>query len=67
MAKKQYISNAINRTARPRSKRLRELGAGGGSSTGSTVMISGAQINHTHVNKADLDALTIDDDRYLYI
>ena len=52
MAKKQYISNAVNRTARPRSKRLRELGAGGGLSAGSTVMISGAQINNTHVNKA---------------
>ncbi len=75
MAKKQYISNTITRTARPRSKRLRELGSAAGG--GSTVVINGssstggtstpAEPCHTHDNKSDLDRLSLDAALYLLV
>ena len=70
MAKKQYISSVVNRTARPRSRRLRELGIGGAG--GGTVVVgntTGAATveTHTHDNKADLDKLSVDNDRYIHV
>jgi hypothetical protein len=57
--------------AKPRSKRLRELGvyvSGGGSSAGSSASDSGSVSDgHTHANKAALDAISIDTDNYLYL
>ena len=74
MAEKEYISEITQRTARPRSKRLRELGAASpsGSGGGSTVVISGGGgvatgDGHTHANKRYLDQLSTDTDDYLYI
>jgi hypothetical protein len=67
MAKKEY--NVITRTyqAQPRSKRLRALGnsttTGGVSVTATTTAVEG----HTHDNKATLDALSTDDEGYLYV
>lgn len=62
-----YIKSSINRTARPRSERLRELGglivpvgaaaAAGYAPTGS---------DHTHANLADLNRITITDG-YIYL
>lgn len=68
---KEFTLFTNQRTARPRSKRLRELGVG--TSTGSTVVnVSGGSIvptgdGHTHPNKAALDQITTDDNGYEYI
>lgn len=71
MAKK-YFSETQNRTPRPRSKRLRALGgaAAGGSSTIVSVTSGVSELSgdgHTHTNKAALDEISTDDDRYLYL
>ena len=68
---KKYYSETNHRTPRPRSKRLRELGAGGSgyglgnASAGSA--LGGIGGGHTHANKDTLDALLKDDDGYLNI
>lgn len=56
-------------TARPRSNRLRELGSSAAASQ-ATAMGGGAVASgdgHTHANKAALDALSIDQDNYVFI
>lgn len=74
MADKKFILKIFNREARPRSKRLRELG--GGNATGSATVISGAGggnsgpatgDGHTHANLADLDRMTTDANGYIYL
>lgn len=61
------------REPRPRSKRLRELGATGTSGKGSTVVnVSGGDTpasgdGHTHANKPALDAISIDAAGYEYL
>lgn len=71
MSEKEFSLFTNPRTARPRSKRLRELGVG--ASAGSTVVnVSGGSIvptgdGHTHPNKAALDQITTDDNGYEYI
>ena len=71
MAKKQYISIINNRTPRPRSRRLRELGAA--SEGGSSVVITttdsstGTGDGPTHDHKRALDALPVDADRSVRI
>lgn len=66
----KLISN--NREARPRSKRLRELGitgSAGGSSviTVNTAGNSDTALYHSHYNKAALDQITTDQDGYEYL
>ena len=72
MSSKQYKSETNERTARPRAKRLRELGgiaAGGGSTVvnvnGSGNISSGD--GHTHANKSALDQITTDSEGYEYL
>jgi hypothetical protein len=73
MAEKEFTLQTNLRTARPRSKRLRELGVSGGTGSGSTVVnVSGGDTpasgdGHTHANKPALDAMSIDADGYEYI
>ncbi len=72
MTKKAYHVISVLREALPRSQRLRNASgsAGGGASSASVVVQSGAEANgdgHTHSNKAVLDAQSMDDDGYLYL
>lgn len=73
MAEKEFTLVTNLRTARPRSKRLRELGASGTSGKGSMVVnVSGGDTpasgdGHTHANKPALDAITIDAAGYEYL
>lgn len=68
---KKFTLKTNLRDARPRSKRLREAGAGtGGSNNGSTVVnVSGEGVaqteGHTHANKYQLDQITTDEEGYL--
>lgn len=74
MAEKKFTLRVIRREARPRSKRLRELGGGAaGAGGGSTVVAvngggggSGAS-GHTHANKAALDQISTDAAGYLLL
>jgi len=64
-----YTKSSINRTARPRSERLRELGGlivpvSAASSFGDAVAPSGS--SHTHPNLADLNQITVSDG-YIYL
>lgn len=67
-----YKLTSNNREPRPRSKRLRELGAAS-STSGHTVVIgdtggnSNPTLNHTHDNKAALDQIRTDRDGYQYL
>ena len=76
MSEKIYTSTVTNRAARPRSKRLRELGgsaAAGGSVTlnvtggGTTENTGAATDGHTHDNKSALDQITTDSQGYQYL
>ncbi len=72
MAKKEFTLIANQRTARPRSKRLRELGVAAVESGSTVVNVSGGDIaptgdGHTHENKKALDAISIDTDFYEYL
>ncbi len=71
---KKYYSETTGRTPRPRSKRLRELGVAASGSGGSTVvsvsgggMSDGGGDGHTHANKAALDEISTDSERYLWL
>ena len=70
---KKYYSETHNRTPKPRSKRLRALGVSGGtgSSSSTVVSINGTSSisgdGHTHTNKAALDEIGTDADRYIYL
>lgn len=69
---KIYKSEANERAAKPRSKRLRELGgvAAGGGSTVVSVTSSGnisEGDGHTHANKSALDQISIDAQGYEYL
>ena len=64
-----YTKSSINRTARPRSERLRELGglivpASAAAASGGGLIPSGS--GHTHANLADLNRISITDG-YIYI
>lgn len=72
--KKEYTLVTSNRQAKPRSKRLRELGGGTSGSGGATIVnVSSNQgvakdpNSHTHANRADLDKLSTDVEGYAYI
>lgn len=72
MSAKVYKSEANERTAKPRAKRLRELGgiaASGGSTVinvnGSGTIPSGD--GHTHANKTALDQISTDSQGYEYL
>lgn len=73
MAVYEYKLTTFKRGARPRSKRLRELGSGAGGGTGSTIVNvsgsgGGSSINdHYHENKAALDQISTDADGYQYL
>ncbi len=73
MAIYEYKLKTYNREARPRSKRLRELGGGSTGSGGSTIVtVSGSgnvesPNNHSHDNKAQLDQITTDSQGYQYL
>lgn len=69
MPERQYIQSAVNRTARPRSKRLRELGGTIVSTSASVVAgggYSGVGQDHSHANLADLNRITVTDG-YIYL
>ena len=64
---KKFISEIINRTPRPRSKRLREQGIGG-LLKGNTIVTSGGSGEfHTHANKSFLDQISTDEKGYLFL
>lgn len=72
MSAKRYKSETNERTARPRAKRLRELGGistGGGSTVvnidGSGNIAEGD--GHTHANKSALDQISTDSNGYEYL
>ena len=72
MSAKVYKSEANERTAKPRAKRLRELGgiAAGGGSTIVNVNASGTISSgdgHTHANKTALDQISTDSQGYEYL
>ena len=73
MAEKEFTLVTNLRTARPRSKRLRELGVTGNIGGSTVVNVSGAESTtpagdgHTHANKPSLDSLTTDSSGYAYI
>ncbi|MCI1778780.1 MAG: hypothetical protein LKI53_02355 [Bacteroidales bacterium] len=73
MSEKKFILTTYRRGARPRSKRLRELGGGApGGSTGSTVVNVSGEIgndadSHRHANKTALDQISVDENGYLYL
>lgn len=72
MSKKIYKSEANERTAKPRAKRLRELGGitAGGGSTVVSVTSSGnisESDGHTHANKSALDQISTDSQGYEYL
>ncbi len=72
MTKDYKLSTAL-RAARPRSKRLRELGGTAGGSQGSTVISVNGSGNvvsateHSHDNKPALDQITTDENGYQYL
>jgi hypothetical protein len=72
MDKKSIYTGSQRRVARrARNERLRELGVSGG--TGGTVVVSSGGSSttegdgHTHANKAALDEIATDTERYLYL
>lgn len=73
MAEKEFTLVTNLRTARPRSKRLRELGVTGNTGGSTVVNVSGAESTtpagdgHTHANKPSLDSLTTDSSGYAYV
>ena len=72
MSNKVYTSEANERTAKPRAKRLRELGVVGvgGGSTVVSVTTSGnisEGDGHTHANKSALDQISTDANGYEYL
>lgn len=69
---KNYTAVITQRTPRPRSKRLREMGIG--SAAGATVVMSGAAggststgDGHTHANLSALNEISTDTDGYQYL
>lgn len=72
---KEYTLNSNNREARPRSKRLRELGIGGASGGSTVINVAGATaggnsdtpLYHTHANKNALDQISTDTEGYEYL
>ena len=69
---KVYKSEVNERTAKPRAKRLRELGgiAAGGGSTVVNVTSEGNVSEgdgHTHANKTALDQISTDSNGYEYL
>lgn len=68
-----YEIKTFQRGARPRSKRLRELGGTGAGTTGSTVVnVTGSgnvvsANDHWHANKGALDQITTDNGGYQYL
>ena len=69
---KKYTANIVNRTARPRSERLRRLGIGGTSKT--SIVQSGQYAGttpsgetHSHPNLPYLNEISTDNDGYLYL
>ncbi len=70
---KTYKLTTYNRDARPRSKRLRELGGSGGGTGSSTIVTvnSSGGIEtpgtHSHANKNQLDQITTDTQGYLHL
>lgn len=70
---KNYNVKTISRAAMPRSKRLRDSGAqtssGGFINAGGEIPTQPTPTGdgHTHSNKSDLDAISIDDEGYLFL
>lgn len=74
MAEKEFILQTTLRTARPRSQRLRELGAAVVEGSSTVVNVTGggggstpSGDGHTHANKPSLDAITVDSNGYEWI
>ena len=67
MSRKEYKLEVNRRECKPRSKRLRSIGAvvvGNGSTV---VEVSGSGSQHSHANLATLDKLSADEDGYVYL
>ena len=66
-----YKLSCNNHEARPRSKRLRELGARSVTGGGTVIINSAGNIEptevHTHTNKTALDQISVDQNGYQYI
>ena len=66
-----YTFTPNNRESRPRSKRLRELGVGGGVGGSNVVTVNTGGANtsegHSHDNKSALDQITTDKDGYQWL
>lgn len=67
-----YKLNSNNREARPRSKRLRELGINGTAGGSAVITINAAgnsdnALTHTHANKNALDQITTDSNGYEWL
>lgn len=66
-----YTLTSNNRESRPRSKRLRELGVGGGVGGSNVVTVNTGGANtsegHSHDNKSALDQITTDKDGYQWL
>ena len=72
MAEKEFTLVTNLRAARPRSKRLRELGVTGNTGGSTVVNVSGGDVvnpgdGHTHSNKPSLDSITTDSSGYEWI
>ena len=72
MAEKEFTLVTNLRAARPRSKRLRELGVTGNTGGSTVVNVSGGDVvtpgdGHTHANKPSLDSITTDSNGYEWI
>lgn len=69
---KEYKSKIEHRAAKPRSKRLRNLGIGSSDVSSSIVSASGGASTlpcdgHSHNNKTVLDEISTDSERYIYL
>ena len=70
MDEKKFTVKVFTTPGRPRSKRLRELGITAANiSANNVINMNNSKVveGHTHNNKSDIDAITIDQVGYLYI
>ena len=67
MSRKEYKLEVNRRERKPRSKRLRSIGAVVAGNGSTVVEVSGSGSQHSHANLATLDKLSADEDGYVYL
>lgn len=67
MSRKEYKLEVNRRECKPRSKRLRSIGAVVAGNGSTVVEVSGSGSQHSHANLATLDKLSADEDGYVYL